>query len=114
MFSWPASSSFTILHVDLWMTCYHKDPYGYMALMNTMCDIRPLVAVVPIRDEISVTLLDRFMQYVLIKFGIYHFIVLVDRSSFKGAFIAMYEYLHLNYDVLAKRNDKGLMVENIH
>ena len=34
MFSWPVSSPFDILHVDLWMPGHHTDPNGYMALMK--------------------------------------------------------------------------------
>ena len=39
MFSWSISSPFAILHVDLWITIYHKDPNGYMTLINAMCDM---------------------------------------------------------------------------
>ena len=48
------------------------------------------------------------------KFGLCHLVVLDDGSSFKGAFIAMYDALNLNYDVLAKRNHKGITVEHFH
>ena len=34
MFSWPVSSPFDILHVDLWMPGHYTDPNGYMALMK--------------------------------------------------------------------------------
>ena len=33
---------------------------------------------------------------------------------FKGAYIAMYQALNLNYDILAKRNHKGLFGENFY
>ena len=36
MFSWPVSSPFAILHVDLWMPGHHTDSNGYMTLM-TLC-----------------------------------------------------------------------------
>ena len=39
IFSWPISSPFAILHVDLWMPIQNKDPNSYMALMNAMCDM---------------------------------------------------------------------------
>ena len=72
------------------------------------------VVVVPVPNESSATLVSFFMQYVLIKFGLFHLVVLDDGSPFKGAFIAMYYALNLNYDVLAKRNRKGLTVEYFH
>ena len=114
MFSCPVSSPFAILHVDLWMPGHHKDPNGYMAIMNTMCDMSQFAVVVPVRDESSATLADNFMQHVLMKFGLCHLVVLDDRSPLKGVFIVMCKSLRLNYDVLAKRNHKGLTLEHVH
>ena len=48
------------------------------------------------------------------KFGLCHLVVLDDGSPSKVAFIAMCDTLNLNYDVLAKRNHKGLTVEHFH
>ena len=114
MFSWPVISPFVILHVDLWMQGHHSDPNGNMALMNAMCDIGEFVVVVPVPDESSATLASYFMQHVLMKFCLCHLVVLDDGSPLKGAFIAMCNALNLNYDVLAKRNHKGLTVKNVH
>ena len=43
-----------------------------------------------------------------------YLIVLDDGTPFKGAFVAMCQSLNLNYEVLAKRNHKGLSVEHFH
>ena len=67
------------------------------------------VVVVPVP---GVTLKSYFMQHVLMKFGLYHLAVLDDGTPFKGAFIVMCQAVNLNYDILAKRNHKGLSVEN--
>ena len=114
MFSWPVSSPFAILHADRWMPGHLTDPNGYMELMNTMCDMSQFVVVVSVPNESSATLAYFFMQHVLLKFGLCHLVVLDDGSHFQGAFIAMYDALSLNYDVLAKRNHKGLTVEYFH
>ena len=114
MFSWPVSSPFAILHVDLWMPGHHTDPNGYMALMNTMCVMSQFVVVLPVPNESSATLASFFMQHVLMKFGLCHLVVLDYRSPFKGALIVMCDALNINYDVLAKRNHKGLTVERFH
>ena len=45
------------------------------------------------------------------KFGLCYLVFLNDSSSFKGAFISMCQTLNLNYNVLAKRNQKDLTVE---
>ena len=78
MFFWPFSSPFAILHVDLWILGHHRDPNGYMALMNAMCSMSQFVVVVPVHDESSATLTDNFMQQVLMKFGLCHLFALDD------------------------------------
>ena len=84
MFSWPVSSTFAILHVDLWMPGHHSDPNGNMALINAMCDVSQFVNVVPVSDERSATLASYFMQHVLMKFGLCHLVVLDDGSPLKA------------------------------
>ena len=79
--------------------------------MNVMCDMSQFVVVFSIPDESSATLDSYFMQYVLFKFGLCHLLILNGGISFKGTFIAMCEDLHLNHDVIAKRNHKFLTVK---
>ena len=75
-FFWPVSSPFVICHVDLWIPGYHTDNNGNMALMNAICDTSQFVVVVPVPDESSTILASYFMQHVLIKFELCHFVVL--------------------------------------
>ena len=114
MFSWPVSSPFTIMYVELWISGHHTDVNDYIALMNNMCHISQFVVFVPVSDESSATLASYFTQHVLLKFGICPLVVLDYGSPFKRAFIAMCEPSNLNHDVLAKRNDKSLTVEYFH
>ena len=79
-----------------------------------MCDMSQFVVVVPIPDETSVTFAIHCMQHVLIKFLLCHFVVLDDRTHFKGVFIAICKALNSNYNILAKRNHKGLTVESFN
>ena len=72
------------------------------------------VVVVHVPDESSDTLASYFMQYVLMKFGFFHLVVLDDKNPFKGVFIAMCDALNMNHDVLSKCNHKGLTVEHFH
>ena len=85
-----------------------------MTLVKAMCDMIQFVVVVPVLNESSATLETFFMQHVLMKFGLCHLVVLDDGSPFKGAFIAMCDVLNSKYDVLAKRNHKGLIVDHLH
>ena len=114
MVSCPVSSSFAILHVDIWMPGHYFDPNGYMTLMNIMCNMIQCVVVVPVLNGSSATLAFYFMQHIFMKFGLCHLVDLDDGSPFKGAFIVMCDTLNLNYDVLAKLNHKGLTVEHFH
>ena len=90
------------------------DSKGNTALMNAMCDMSQCVVVMPVPDESSATLPNNFFQHMLMKFGLCHLVVLDDGDSFKGVFVAMSKSLKLKYDILAKRNHKGLSVEHFH
>ena len=84
MFSWPVSSLFAILHVDLWILGHHSDPNEYMTLMTAMCNMSQFVVVVPVPDESSATLASYFMHHVLMKFGLCHLVVLDNGSLLKA------------------------------
>ena len=85
-----------------------------MVLMNAMCDMSQFVVVKPVTNESSATLTENDFQHVLMKFGLCHLVVIDHGTPFKGAFVAMCMDLNLNYDILAKRNHKGLTVEIFH
>ena len=51
------------------------------------------------------------MQDVLMKFGLCYLVVIDDSNPFKGFFIAMYDYLTINYEVVARCNYKGVSIE---
>ena len=57
-----------------------KKSNGNIALMNVMCDVTQFVVVVLVPNT------EHFIQYVLLKFGICHLVILDDGSSFKGVF----------------------------
>ena len=114
MFLWPVSSPFVTLHVDLWLQGHFTDHNGNVAPMNVMCDMTQFVIVVPVLDEIADILAEHFMRHELLKFGICHLVILDDGSPFKDVFTVMCKVLHINYDNLAKRNHKGLLVEKCH
>ena len=54
------------------------------------------------------------MQHVLLNFGMCHLVVLDDGNPFKGVCLAMCKVLRINYEILAKRNHKRLLVEKFH
>ena len=87
---------------------------GNMVLMNDMCDMSQFVVVVPVTNGSFDILAEIFSQHVLMKFGVYHLVVIDDDPPFKDAFVTICLVLALNYDILAKRNHKGLTIENFH
>ena len=100
---------FAILHVDFLIPGHHTDSNSYMALINVMCDISQFVVIVPVPDESSTTLTSYFIQYVLLKFGLRHLIVLDDGISFN-----ICKAFYLKHNVLTKHNHRGLTVESFH
>ena len=73
-----------------------------------MYDMSQFVVVIPILDEPSATLVSYSMEHVSMKFGLCHLVILDDGTLFNRDFIAIFEPLNLNRDILAKRNHKAL------
>ena len=92
----------------------YTDSKDNLTLMNAMCDMSQFFVVVPVLDESSATLANHFFQHVLMKFELCHLVVLDDDKPFKGAFVAMCKALKLYYNIVSKRNHKGLSVEHFH
>ena len=72
------------------------------------------IIAVLVPNETASTLAENFVQHVLLKFGIRHLVILDDGSFFKGVFSTICKALNINYDILAKRNHKGLLVEKFY
>ena len=54
------------------------------------------------------------MQEVLLKFGIYHVVVMDDGTQFKGSFVLACDALHLKYECVTKRNHKAVLVDKFY
>ena len=61
--------------------------------MNVMCDTSQFVIVLLVPNEILATLVDHFMQHVLLKFGISYLVILDYGSPSKDVFSEMYKVL---------------------
>ena len=61
MFSQSISSPFAILYVDLWIDDECTDSNQFKTFINFMCNTSQFVAVVPVPDECSATLVSHFM-----------------------------------------------------
>lgn len=79
--------------------------------MNAMCDRTQFIVVVLVPNETESALVDHSMHHVLLKFSIYHLVLLDDDRRLKVVFSEIYKELYINFDILAKINHKGLLVE---
>ena len=79
-----------------------------------MCDMTQFIVVVLVPNETAAILTEHLMKNVLLEFEIFHFVILNDGSPFTGVFSEMCKTLNVNYNILAKRNSKGLLVEKFH
>ena len=70
------------------------------------------VVVVPVLNKTAATLADHFVHHVLLKFGIYHPVILDDGSVFKGILSTIYKVININYDILAKNIIKVFSLRN--
>ena len=111
MFSWPISFVFAIIHAVIWILDHFTDNNDNTSLMKIMCDMVQFIVVVPVPNVTAGTLAEQFMQHILLKFRIFHLIILNNSSSFKGIFSAICKVLNINPHILAKINHKGLLVE---
>ena len=80
-------------------------------LFNAMRDIAQFVIIVPISGCTFAVITQHIMQDVLMKFGLCHLVVIDNGTLSKSVFTAMYDCLTINYEVVAKRNHKSVLVE---
>ena len=72
-FSWPITSPFYIMHVDLWMPGKLVNDQGEtLQLMNCMCDLTQFVISILIKEAVAEILAKLFMEQVVFTFG-FHF-----------------------------------------
>ena len=114
MFSWPISLSVAIIHVDLWMSGKCTDSKSNIVLIHNIFDMSQFVVVVPVNNKYFTTLAENIFQYVLMKFGVCHLVVIDNGTPFKRTFVIICKYFDINYDVLVKRNYNKLTVEYFH
>ena len=115
-FSWPVTSPFFILHVDLWQPGQVKSTKASWVkrsthLLAAMCDLTGFVLCDDLCEPDSASLAELFMKSVLLKVGFCGLVVCDADSKFRGTFEAMCKSLGLRFHALSKRNHKGLSVE---
>ena len=114
-FSWPITSPFYIMHVDLWMPGKLLNEQGEtLQLMNCMCDLTQFVVSILVENATSEVLAKLFMEHVVLSFGMVAVVVVDADSKFLSVFQAMCTALDIELWPLARGNHKGLLVEKYH
>ena len=113
MFSWPVSTPFFILHLDLWQPGKTEEVFsGSTHLLAAMCDLSGFIICHPVRETTSEGLARIFMEEVLLKVGLCGLGVVVDAASaFLSVFKDMCEILGLRFHQAARGNHKAVSVE---
>ena len=111
IYSWPVSSPFYILHVDIWAPGDSSSIYGFQYLLTAMCDLTGFVLLAHVPDLTTATLAASFMTHILLKVGCCGIICPDAASSFKDQFQAMCTALQLPYSDAARGNHKAVSVE---
>ena len=112
--SWPVTTPFAIVSVDIWLPGSVSNADGYSCLLNAMCDMTQFVVVQGAKSTESSYLARLFMEGFLLKFGLCLLVVIDADSSFRGTFEKMCKALNLRFHVVAKRNHKAVGVERFH
>ena len=112
--SWPLSTPFSVVSVDIWSPGRAETALGFKHLLNAMCDMCQFVISIPIKNMSASYLARLFMEQVLLKFGICAVVVIDDGSTFRGLFEEMCSLLKIRFHAAAKRNHKSIGVEKFH
>jgi hypothetical protein len=111
VYSWPVSSPFFILHLDVWAPGESESAYGFKYLLAAMCDLTGFVLLAEINDTTAATMAMAFMMHVLLRVGFCGVVVPDAASGFKAEFKEMCESLGLLYHDAARGNHKAVSVE---
>ena len=114
VYSWPVTTPFAIISVDLWTPGNVTRPDGYVALLNTMCDMTQFVVTQGVRSKEASHCARVFMEGVLLKFGLCLLVICDQGNENFGLFKKMCEKLNIKFHPVAKRNHKAVGVERFH
>jgi len=110
IYSWPVSTPFYIIHVDIWSPGDTTSARGYSHFLAAMCDLTGFVIIAELTDLSAATLAVVFMQQVLLTIGMCGLVVPDAGSAFLGLFQTMCHQMDLPHDPTAKGNHKAVLV----
>ena len=112
--SWPVTTPFAIVSVDIWYPGKTTNLDGYNCLLNAMCNMTQFVIVQAVPNTEASNVARLFMEGVLMKFGLCIMVVVDNGSDFGGLFEEMCKLLNTRFHLVAKRNYKAVGIERFH
>ena len=86
-FSWPVTTLFYIMHIDLWMPGKLTGSTGQtLQLMSAMCDLIQFIVSILVKDVTAKILGRLFMEQVFFTFGMVAVVVIDTDSKFLDLF----------------------------
>ena len=114
-FSWPVTTPFHIMHVDLWIPGYLVNEKGQtLKLMNDRCDLTQVGFSTIVKDTILEYLVQLLMEYAVLSFDLAAVVVVDADSKFLHLFQAICIALNIMFWPLSLGNHNGLSVERYH
>jgi hypothetical protein len=108
VFSWPVTSPFFILHVDLWAPGPLTDYRGNTYLLACMCDLTCFVVQSAVTNITSHDLARVFYEEFLLKFGMCGMVIIDAGSNFLATFEAMMcNVLTIRFHAAAKESQSS-------
>lgn len=111
VYSYPASSPFYIIHVDIWQPGDTLSAQGFGFFLGAMDDLTGFMIVAEFKELSSATLAAILMQQVLLKVGMCGMIRPDADSKFLGQFKNVCAILDIPCDPAARGNHKAVSVE---
>ena len=111
VYSWPTSSPFAILHVDIWQAGATPNCSGSSCILGAMCDLTGFTIIVDIDRLDSATLAEAFMKHVLLRIGFCLLIAPDAGTHFMSHFVDMCKTLKVACDPALKSNHQSASIE---
>ena len=97
VYSWPVSSPFAILHVNIWQPGNVTSYSGSKYILGVMCNLTTFAIIADLDSIDSATLAATFMKDILLKIGLCLLVAPDAGSPFKKNFVDMCKALRLWY-----------------
>jgi hypothetical protein len=113
VYSWPVSSPFAIIHVDIWQPGAVANYSGSKHVLAAMCNLTGFSIIAELQATDSVSLAEAFMKHVLLRVGFCLLVAPDAGSTFLGHFKQMCSVLKLPCKPALRGNHKSVLVERL-